>query len=465
MSLRRAIHQHRGPVQALITEGRGILENYCGFIRGLREEEKSLDDQKQQTDIKIMEAYRQTCNQIHQQLTEERDRLLSEVETNHRQNKGAVQSQRDAVLNDVAEMSSACDGAEQGMGREDKEFLSRKAKLDEVVGKFRERIVPILIPTHPAIFEPTEKFTCSLGKVTVPGAASSGAAAMAMGHHHGNKSSTLAPKQRLTFGGEGSDDGQFDFPFGVTVSEKAEIFVADSGNGRIQVFTLHGTFVRKFPAVVPGEQEQCPMDVALDREGNLWVVIRTESEEFAAQYTTQGRLLKKILLKETKNLRQVAVDTKRNQILITQTSGDGDNLQSEVLVLRSDGTLVRTVGQQQGMEVWFITVDGEGHIHVSDREHHLVHTFSEDGQFLFQYGGLGSGEGQLKEPAGICTDRAGNIIVADRGNRRVEMFDKTGRFIKHITTDMSCLCAVAMTPLGQIVVTCAEDNTVTIVSI
>ncbi|XP_078584370.1 uncharacterized protein LOC144866688 isoform X2 [Branchiostoma floridae x Branchiostoma japonicum] len=70
-----------------------------------------------------------------------------------------------------------------------------------------------------------------------------------------------------------------------------------------------------------------------------------------------------------------------------------------------------------------------------------------------KFGGLGSGEGQLKDPRGICTDRAGNIIVADRGNRRVEMFDKTGKFLKHITTDMGEPWAVAMAPQGQLVVT------------
>eukprot|EP00058_Branchiostoma_floridae_P006911 XP_002592399.1 hypothetical protein BRAFLDRAFT_67264 [Branchiostoma floridae] len=480
MSLRRAIQQHRGPVQALITEGRGILDTYCGFIRGLREEEKSLDDQKQQTDSNIMKGYRQACNQIYQQLTEEKDRLLSEVEAKHRQNKEVVQSQRDDVLIDVAELSSACDGAEQGMAREDKGFFSRESKLDEVVGKFREKTGPNLIQTHPAVFEPTEKFTCTLGKVTV-GAATIGAAAMVMGHHHSNQRGTVAPKQRLTFGGEGLEPGQFSTPFGVAVSEEGEIFVADLQNFRIQVFTLQGTFVRQFPTAVPGKHMILPYDVALDGKGNLWVLGRTaiESVEFAVQYDKQGRVLRKFKLKAIKSAQPkgVAVDTRRNHILITDMTGDDedsdndndedadneDNSHSEILVFMPDGTLVRTVGQQQGMkQPWFITVDGEGNILVSDYGNNCVCVCNEDGQFLFQFGGEGSGEGQLKGPCGICTDRAGNIIVADADNSRVEMFDKTGKFLKHITTDMTGPCAVAMTPQGQLVVTDDNDHTVTI---
>ncbi|XP_078576423.1 tripartite motif-containing protein 2-like [Branchiostoma floridae x Branchiostoma japonicum] len=469
MSLRKAIQQHRGPVQALITEGRGILETYCGFIRGLREEEKSLEDQKQQTDIKIMEAYRQTCNQIYQQLTEEKDRLLSEVETKHSQNKEVLQSQRDAVLNDVAELSSACDGAEQGMDREDMAFLHHESKLDEVVGKFREKTALSLIQAHPVVFEPTENYTCALGKViTVPGAATSGAAAMAMSHHHGNQSRIVVPKQTLTFGGEGSDASQFNIPSGVTVSEEGEIFVADMLNGRIQVFTLQGTFVRQFNTDVPGEHMMAPYDVALDGEGNLWVVGCTAivSDEFAVKYDKQGRVLRKFELKNIKSEQPtgVAVDTRRNHILITdRAEDDEDNSHSKILVFRPDGTLVRTVGQQQGMkEPFFITVDGEGNILVSDYGNDCVFAYNEDGQFLFKFGGEGSGEGQLREPGGICADRAGNFIVADRVNKRVELFDKTGRFLKHITTDMRCPCAVAMAPQGQLVVTDVDDNTVTI---
>ncbi|XP_078578173.1 E3 ubiquitin-protein ligase TRIM32-like [Branchiostoma floridae x Branchiostoma japonicum] len=522
MSLRRAIQQHRGPVQVLITEGRGILETYCGFNRRLRESERSLDDQKQETDIKIMETYRQACNQIHQQLTEEKDCLLSEVETLHRQNKEAVQSQRDAVLTDVAELSSACDEAEEDMAREDKEILSRESKLDEVVGKFREKTVPTLLQTHNAVFEPTVKFTCTLGTVTDAGAATSGANAMVMGHHHGNKSRTVTPKQRrLTFGRKGSEPGQFSAPLGVAVSEEGEIFVADGLNFRIQVFTLQGTFVRQFPTAVPDEPVMAPYDVALDGEGNLWVVgcaALTDSGLFAVQYDKQGRVLREFKAKEIEpeQPKGVAVDTRRNHILIIGITGDDedsdneddehteneggkntdnggqdtenegvedvdneddtdndnedgnneDNSHSEVFVFMPDGTLVRTVGQEQGMkQPCFITVDGEGNILVSDYDNHRVCVFNEDGQFLFQFGGEGSGEGQLKEPCGICTDRVGNVIVADSENGRVEMFEKTGRFLKHITTDMKCPCAVAMAPQRQLVVTDLKDNTVTIVSV
>ncbi|XP_066270091.1 tripartite motif-containing protein 3-like [Branchiostoma lanceolatum] len=491
MSFKKAIQQQRAPIQALIAEGRDILETYYSFIRGLRDKEKILDDSKQETDSKIEESYRQACDQVIQELTKKKDRLLSEVEANHRENKGAVQSQRDAVLTDVAELSSACDGAEQHMVTECRQLLSRESKLVETVGTFRGKVVPSPVQTHPAVFQPNAsvELVCTLGDVTVPEAASacdhhgnqasdavttvmghhhgnqaSDAATKVMGHHYGNQRNTAAPKPRLTFGGVGSQPGQFTRPSGVTVSEEGDVFVADSKNKRIQVFTLQGTFVSQFPADL-SPQKMKPDDIAIDWEGNLWVVGVGESNfaGFAVQYNKQGRVLRKFDLQKTWWGRGVAVDTRRNHILITRTTGHWSHPHGEVQVFRPDGTLVRTVGQQMGMEhPEYITVDGEGNILVPDSDNCCVYMHNQDGQFLFKFGGLGSGDGQLQDPRGICTDCAGNIIVVDRGNSRVEMFDKTGRFIKHITTDIQAPCAVTMAPQGQLVVTDIDNHKVTI---
>ncbi|XP_078665675.1 tripartite motif-containing protein 2-like [Branchiostoma floridae x Branchiostoma belcheri] len=393
--LKKAAQERRSTVQALINEGKNILESYGGFITDLGEKEKSLNEQKQKRDNSIIQAY----NKMVQKLTERKDDLLSESHQNHSKNLDRIQTERDRVSADVNELSAACDRAEQELQQGGVEILSQQTALTEVV----------------------------------------------------------------TFGGWGPGTRQFMYPEGVTVSDEGDIFVADYWNHRIQVFTLQGTFVRQFPTVVSGEQKMRPDDVAMDGEGNLWVVGDTGPAEFAVQYNKQGRVLRKFDLQEAEWDRGVAVDTRRNHILITKTTGDWHNLHGEVLVFRPDGTLVRTVGQQQGMkEPRYITVDREGNILVSDEDNPCVFVYNEDGQFLFQFGGRGSDEGQLSHPRGICTDRAGNIIVADNGNKRVEMFDKTGKFLKHIATDMERPQAVAMATQGQLVVTNEGNNTVTI---
>ncbi|XP_066300815.1 uncharacterized protein [Branchiostoma lanceolatum] len=507
-TIKKAAQERSSTVQALINEGRNILESYLSFLRSLRGEEKTLTEQKQQRDNSIIQTYNQMVKTMMQKLTESKDHLLSESQQNHSKNLEKIQTERDRVLADLNELSAACDRAEQELQQGWVEFLSQQTALTGVVGKYRGKAAPTPVQTQPAVFQPTDTPVPVLGHVTaqslpsapipaapapipqapapipaasapipaapalipaapapIPAApAASFGAARGRGHHHGNQRQWEHQPQNVTFGKGGSGTGQFDQPRGVTVSDEGEIFVADWGNERIQVFTLQGTFVRQFPTVVSDEKKMEPSDVAMDGEGNLWVVGKTRSDEFAVQYDKQGRVLGKFDLQKTRWFRGVAVDTRRNHILITQTTGGrGNSWHGEVQVFRPDGTLVRTVGQQQGMEnPWHITVDGEGNILVSDYDNNCVYVYNEDGQFLFQFGGEGSGEGQLYCIGGICTDRAGNIIVVNSGNSRVEMFDKTGKFLKHIVTDMVEPLAVAMAKQGQLVVTNIGDNTVSV---
>ena len=54
-----------------------------------------------------------------------------------------------------------------------------------------------------------------------------------------------------SWGSLGSGPGQFDTPHGIAVSPEDEIYVADRGNRRIQVFDPDGTYLREFTIDVP----------------------------------------------------------------------------------------------------------------------------------------------------------------------------------------------------------------------
>ncbi|XP_019621067.1 PREDICTED: tripartite motif-containing protein 2-like [Branchiostoma belcheri] len=266
--------------------------------------------------------------------------------------------------------------------------------------------------------------------------------------------------RKLTFGGKGSEAGQFDVPCGVAVSEEGEVFVADCGNRRVQVFTLGGTFLRQFPtAAAPDGRTIQPDDVAVDTDDHIWVV----GIDVAARYTKLGTLLRTVELRNTGWDRGVAMDTRTNNILVSQTTIDKRDIVGEVQIFGRDGEIVKTVGAQQGMKnPAYITVDGKGNILVSDNVSHYVYVLNHVGYLLLKFGGEGGGEGQLKCPSGICTDGSGNVIVADTRNSRVEMFDKTGAWVRHVAMGMRGPLAVAMAPQGQLVVTDSSDNTVTI---
>ncbi|XP_035659417.1 tripartite motif-containing protein 3-like [Branchiostoma floridae] len=242
----------------------------------------------------------------------------------------------------------------------------------------------------------------------------------------------------ITFGGEGSEPGKFDYPRGVVVSPGNEIFVADKNNRRVQVHSTEGVYLRHFPTVVPGtgDKDMEPHDVCMDGNDTLWVVGRGETSDHVVQYSTDGTAMAGFGLKKGHHFRFIAVDMRTNHILVT----DADK--GEVQVFRPDGSLVRTVRHPRGemKGPGYVTVDGKGNILVSEWGTHSVYVYDESGKFLFHLG---------------------HILVADYGNERVQIFTRHGEFVRTVRTGPEPE-GLAVGPEGQLVVTGWFNHTVTV---
>ena len=93
--------------------------------------------------------------------------------------------------------------------------------------------------------------------------------------------------------------------------------------------------------------------------------------------------------------------------------------------------------------------------------------------FLYSFGGLGSGDGQLKNPMAMDMDQYGNIYVLDSGNCRIQKFSTNGTFISKFgtyginpcqfytnkLTSPYYPCDLTVTPNGKIVVVDTIDDT------
>jgi hypothetical protein len=66
---------------------------------------------------------------------------------------------------------------------------------------------------------------------------------------------------------------------------------------------------------------------------------------------------------------------------------------------------------------------------VADRANNRIEKFLLNGDFVSEWGTIGTANGQFDSPAGIAVDNAGNVYVADTSNNRIQKFSGNGTFL------------------------------------
>ncbi len=210
---------------------------------------------------------------------------------------------------------------------------------------------------------------------------------------------------RKTFGTQGSEDGQFQNPRGITIGPEGFVYVADAGNHRIQKFTAEGDFVtawgRHSPVEAEAGQERGfnePWDVAIAPNGDIYVA-------------------------DTWNHRIQKLNPEGEPVTAWGLFGqyspeDGEIGQSAFYGPRG---------------IAINSIDESSYVYVTDTGNKRVQVFDLDGEFAFQWGGGGVAEGYLDEPVGIAFSRSDGqshiMYVADTWNQRVQAFDPQGDFL------------------------------------
>jgi uncharacterized protein (TIGR03663 family) len=187
------------------------------------------------------------------------------------------------------------------------------------------------------------------------------------------------------WGSNGNGDGQFVNPRNLAAAPNGQIYVADSGNHRIQVFDKDGNFLFKWGSegAGPGQFSE-PWGIAVAADGTVHVA-----------------------------------DTWNHRIQTFTAQGE---------FVRAFGTFVNVQHDAQAEPGKFwgprgIAVGPAGNLFVTDTGNKRVQKFTADGQFLQTWGGGGIVPGSFEEPVGIDIDAQSNIYVADTWNHRIQKFD------------------------------------------
>ena len=171
-----------------------------------------------------------------------------------------------------------------------------------------------------------------------------------------------------------------------------------------------------------------PISVAFTSSGDILVVqLSSPSKKQLSVFTERGHYMTDIS-KHVLRPRSVSVRKDGNLLLC---NGCG------VEVLSPDGTkLIQTIKAPYCDELPCFAVYHQGMFFVSYDSLHCVKTFSDEGQFLYEIGCKGTGDGQLRSPQGLVIDKLNNLVVCDTDNKRLQVFSLEGKFLNSVTEDV-----------------------------
>ncbi len=221
----------------------------------------------------------------------------------------------------------------------------------------------------------------------------------------------LEGKQLAQFGKVGGANGEFRFPNAIAVGKDSSLYVADTGNQRIQKFDDKGVFQKAWGAKGAGDQEfggdgisdlySGPTSIAVEPStGNLYVVDSASAR--ILKFDPDGGflgLLTQANIEPNRTFEPVAVAAPALQISKQQASNGTPT---------PAPTTVDDTGLTSG--IYIMALKG-------------VYKLNAQDQFQFSYfadaplPGTDGGDGNVENLTGIAVDNNGNIFTTDNFSR------------------------------------------------
>jgi hypothetical protein len=248
-----------------------------------------------------------------------------------------------------------------------------------------------------------------------------------------------------------------------------EIYVVDTGNGRIVIFDTNGTYLFEFS---DRKHIPAPVGIAVDSLGHLIVLADRNTSQLPV-FDYNGTYLHDITLNDSlghpvaassitidDNDRLYALSTAAARVYIFSVDGaplGGFNLPNdttqtqeafpivgeiayfqgkiavpmpslpEVDIFSTDGKLIRPLGIAGG-DVGSIAFpvaaasDGKDGYVVLDKHRHVILHYNAKGEFLKEFGGMGVSKGWFYHPSSLASDGKGRCFILQSFQDRVQIY-------------------------------------------
>jgi uncharacterized protein (TIGR03663 family) len=223
--------------------------------------------------------------------------------------------------------------------------------------------------------------------------------------------------------------GTFNQPWGIAVDQDGDVYVADTWNHRVQVFTSEGEFITMFGVFdTPNTPESYwgPRDVHIDDNGNLYVVDTGNKRvvvfddqlnyvgEFGIGGYSLGELDEPVGITVAGDGTIYLADTWNRRIQVFEELDQG--VYSAVEEWEVDGWLGQSLENKPYMDIY------DDILCVTDPEGFRVLCFNPQGEFLVGWGDAGISAPPYGVLNGLAFDDRGGLWVTDSTNGKIYYF-------------------------------------------
>ena len=228
-------------------------------------------------------------------------------------------------------------------------------------------------------------------------------------------------------GGAGSGNGKFlkeNSITGIAVDKKGYLYAADCNLHCIQKFKLNGEFISQFGSKgTANSQFQYPFGLVLSQSELLFVCDYSnhriqvfQNEKFCycfGQHGTEPGTFS--------NPDDLTLNNSEDQLFIT------DYYNYRVQVFTTKGEFLKVFGNFTDVPFKLqhpvgIHYTPDGHLLISSNGTHCVLVFEEDGKFTSAIEGTYQGKKRFSKPCGVVMMDNGHIVIADNGGDRLVVF-------------------------------------------
>ena len=217
------------------------------------------------------------------------------------------------------------------------------------------------------------------------------------------------------FGTKGKEKGELNFPSGLALYRNESIYIADTDNGRIQIFSTAGKFVAEFGK----EQLYRPHSIALN---DKWVFVSDYYHDAVFKFQiTRNKYVCQSAKGELDYPHGITVDT-NGEVLVADCNNN------RIPVLNSELKLIRELGKDNLKYPQDVKIN-KNNIYVADHNRiNNIHIFTESGDIIRSFIKLDNETFLIY----FCFDLYNNIIVSDYKSNSIQIYTINGELIHKI---------------------------------